>query len=122
MEVLFFTVPRKSDYFQDDIFPDTTSYSQPSFTAEEWFEGAAKEPILVSLLPEGMKKQSEAPVTENKGPKYNFKDELEKGKPSQSSQQKVFEQFYAHISAAGESSDDDENSAPKKKYDDEDGW
>jgi coronin-1B/1C/6 len=47
---LSFTVPRKSDAFQDDIFPDCSS-SQPAHTAEEWKEGSSKLPLTMSLNP-----------------------------------------------------------------------
>lgn len=50
VEPLSFIVPRKSEAFQDDIFPDTAS-SQPAHTADEWFNGSNKCPILVSLDP-----------------------------------------------------------------------
>lgn len=121
VEPFSFTVPRKSEYFQDDIFPPTPSYSEASMTSEEWLAGAVKEPKLVNLMPEGMKPQSEAPQVENKGPKYNFAQEQEKGKKEKSSQHKVFEQFMSHISAAAED-DEPEGEEKKKKWDDEDGW
>jgi len=47
-EVLTFTVPRKSDLFQDDIYPDTQA-DVPALTAEEWISGETKPPVLISL-------------------------------------------------------------------------
>ncbi len=47
---LSFTVPRKSDAFQDDIFPDCPS-TQPAHTAEEWKDGSSKDPCTQSLNP-----------------------------------------------------------------------
>lgn len=47
---LSFTVPRKSDAFQDDIFPDCPS-SQPAHTAQEWKDGSSKLPVTQSLNP-----------------------------------------------------------------------
>lgn len=47
---LSFTVPRKSDAFQDDIFPDCPS-STPSHSADEWANGSSKGPTLMSLNP-----------------------------------------------------------------------
>lgn len=47
---LSFTVPRKSDAFQDDIFPDCPSI-QPAHTADEWKSGSSKMPITMSLNP-----------------------------------------------------------------------
>lgn len=43
-----FTVPRKSDLFQDDLFPDTAG-QEPSLTADAWFGGENAKPKLVSL-------------------------------------------------------------------------
>lgn len=48
VEVLTFTVPRKSDLFQDDIYPDTQA-DIPALTAEEWIAGETKPPVLFSL-------------------------------------------------------------------------
>ncbi|XP_015782496.1 coronin-6 [Tetranychus urticae] len=48
VEVISFTVPRKSDLFQGDIFPDTQA-AEPAMTAEEWISGVDREPILMSL-------------------------------------------------------------------------
>lgn len=47
---LTFTVPRKSDAFQDDIFPDCAS-STPAHTAEQWAAGSSKAPVKMSLNP-----------------------------------------------------------------------
>lgn len=45
-----FTVPRKSDLFQDDIFPDTASGTgEPSMTASEYMGGANTPPKTVNL-------------------------------------------------------------------------
>ena len=46
-EVIPMTVPRKSELFQDDLYPDTAS-DEPSLTAEEWIEGHNTKPTLVS--------------------------------------------------------------------------
>lgn len=50
VQPLAFRVPRKSDAFQSDIFPDTPS-STPAHTAEEWWGGSSKGPELESLNP-----------------------------------------------------------------------
>lgn len=47
---LSWTVPRKSDAFQDDIFPDCVS-TKPAHTADEWREGSSKLPNRMSLDP-----------------------------------------------------------------------
>jgi len=43
IEPVSFIVPRKSDIFQDDIYPDTIG-PEPALTAAEWFEGKNSEP------------------------------------------------------------------------------
>lgn len=50
-EPIVMTVPRKSDLFQDDLYPDTAG-PEPALEAEEWFEGKNGEPILISLKDE----------------------------------------------------------------------
>jgi len=47
-EVLSFMVPRKSDLFQVDIYPDTQA-DIPALTAEEWISGETRPPVLFSL-------------------------------------------------------------------------
>ncbi|XP_068190231.1 uncharacterized protein [Antennarius striatus] len=47
-EPIIMTVPRKSDLFQDDLYPDTAG-PDPTLEAEEWFAGKNGGPILVSL-------------------------------------------------------------------------
>lgn len=47
-EVIPMTVPRKSELFQDDLYPDTLG-DVPSLTAEEWVTGKNADPILISL-------------------------------------------------------------------------
>jgi len=50
IQPLSFRVPRKSDAFQPDIFPNTAAPS-PAHTAEEWWDGSSKSPVLISLDP-----------------------------------------------------------------------
>ncbi|KDO23448.1 hypothetical protein SPRG_11375 [Saprolegnia parasitica CBS 223.65] len=50
VEPLHVYVPRKSDAFQDDIYPDTYA-GVPSHTADEWLAGSEKGPVLSSLNP-----------------------------------------------------------------------
>jgi coronin-1B/1C/6 len=47
-EVIPMTVPRKSELFQDDLYPDTIG-DIPALTAEEWLEGKDAAPVLISL-------------------------------------------------------------------------
>ena len=50
VEPLSFFVPRKSDSFQEDLYPDTSS-DEAAHTADEWFAGSNKAPCLMSLSP-----------------------------------------------------------------------
>lgn len=47
---LSWTVPRKADGFQDDLFPDCAAPS-PAHTAAEWAAGSSKAPLTMSLNP-----------------------------------------------------------------------
>ncbi|XP_060762762.1 coronin-1C-A [Neoarius graeffei] len=47
-EPIIMTVPRKSDLFQDDLYPDTAG-PDCALEAEEWFDGKNGDPILISL-------------------------------------------------------------------------
>ncbi|XP_072224149.1 coronin-1A [Leuresthes tenuis] len=47
-EPIVMTVPRKSDLFQEDLYPDTIG-PEPSVEADEWFEGKEAPPNMISL-------------------------------------------------------------------------
>lgn len=47
-EPIVMTVPRKSDLFQDDLYPDTAG-PEAALEAEEWVSGQDADPILISL-------------------------------------------------------------------------
>lgn len=47
-EVIPMTVPRKSELFQDDLYPDTAG-DEAAMTAEEWIAGKNATPIMISL-------------------------------------------------------------------------
>jgi len=53
VEPVAMTVPRKSDMFQDDIYPPAFS-GNPAQTAEEWIGGQNKDPLLVSFTANGL--------------------------------------------------------------------
>ena len=50
VESVSFTIPRKSDRFQPDLFPDCYA-GVPAMTADEYFGGKNANPPLVSLDP-----------------------------------------------------------------------
>lgn len=47
-QVISMTVPRKSELFQEDLYPDTLA-DEASISAEDWLSGADADPQLVSL-------------------------------------------------------------------------
>uniref|UniRef100_A0A8C4QWC0 Coronin n=2 Tax=Eptatretus burgeri TaxID=7764 RepID=A0A8C4QWC0_EPTBU len=49
IEPISMIVPRKSDIFQEDLYPKTAS-SEPALTAEQWLSGVNRSPVLVSLM------------------------------------------------------------------------
>jgi len=84
MEPISFRVPRKSDIFQDDLYPDTYA-GEAALTAEKWSSGQNAEPKKTSLAPGFV--QKEKPASEFKvvqqvveGPKNEkeLRDEYEK--------------------------------------------
>ncbi|KNC83213.1 hypothetical protein SARC_04538 [Sphaeroforma arctica JP610] len=48
VEPISMIVPRKSDQFQDDLYPDTKGDTS-AITAEDWIAGGNADPILISL-------------------------------------------------------------------------
>lgn len=58
---LTFTVPRKSEAFQDDIFPPAPA-AIPAHTCAEWVKGSSKLPITMKLDPKSMSTNGSAPA------------------------------------------------------------
>ncbi|XP_078070143.1 coronin-2B-like isoform X2 [Mustelus asterias] len=50
IEPVSMIVPRRSESYQDDIYPMTAG-AQPAMTAQEWLNGVNKDPIFISLKP-----------------------------------------------------------------------
>jgi len=61
-----FTVPRKSDQFQTDIFPDTYA-GRPVMTAAEWASGTNRPPAKRSMRPGTAVEKTVAPTFEKQG-------------------------------------------------------
>jgi coronin-1B/1C/6 len=59
LEPLSFKVPRKSDMFQEDLFPDCRS-DEPALTAEQWFNGETANPKTKGLQGGFAKKEQTA--------------------------------------------------------------
>jgi len=80
VEPIAFQVPRKSDQFADDIFPDCAS-DEPALTPEEWCTGTNAEPKTQSLAPGFVKKEKTAaafnPVLKEEPTGPSTKEELQ---------------------------------------------
>jgi len=86
VEPISFQVPRKSDIFQDDLYPDTAG-TDPALSADQWFAGQTAVPKLVSLAPGFVAPSKPATefkpiVKEEEGPKneHELRTEYEKQK------------------------------------------
>jgi coronin-1B/1C/6 len=84
VEPISFRVPRKSELFHDDLFPDTFS-GEPSLTADQWVSGQNAEPKTMSLAPGHVVKEKSvhefAPVVQKvEGPQNEkeLREEYEK--------------------------------------------
>lgn len=65
VEPISFTVPRKSDIFQDDLFPDCPS-EEPALTAAEWSSGKDSNPKTRSMAPGFVAKPASATTSFSK--------------------------------------------------------
>lgn len=62
IEPVAFKVPRvKKEFFQDDVYPDTTIWWEPALTAAAWLSGSNGQHKKMSLKPKDMTPVSEAP-------------------------------------------------------------
>jgi len=59
VEPISFRVPRKSELFHDDLFPDTYA-GEPALDAETWLSGTDAEPKTMSLAPGHVVKEKTA--------------------------------------------------------------
>lgn len=78
-QVIPFTVPRKSELFQEDLYPDTQA-DVPALTADEWWSGSNADPILVPMTEAGVQSKKEDLVVTKKQP--NVLDKSKVGKTS----------------------------------------
>uniref|UniRef100_A0A669PEU5 Coronin n=1 Tax=Phasianus colchicus TaxID=9054 RepID=A0A669PEU5_PHACC len=83
IEPISMIVPRRSETYQEDIYPMTPG-TEPALTPDEWLSGVNRDPILMSLK-EGYKRTSKivfkAPVREKKSVVVNGIDLLENVPP-----------------------------------------
>jgi len=65
-QVIPFVVPRKSELFQEDLYPDTLA-DVPALTADDWWSGTNADPILVPMSEQGVEvKKAEDLVVQKK--------------------------------------------------------
>jgi len=57
VEPISFKVPRKSDLFQDDLFPDCSG-DEPALTSDDWFGGKNSGPKMTGLKPGFVQKET----------------------------------------------------------------
>lgn len=83
IEPISMIVPRRSDTYQEDIYPMTAG-TEPALTASEWLSGINRDPVLMSLK-EGYRKSEQqvfkAPAREKKNVVVNGIDLLENVPP-----------------------------------------
>ncbi|XP_020609841.1 coronin-7-like [Orbicella faveolata] len=84
IDLIMFQVPRvKTEYFQDDLFPDTRVWWEPALTSDQWFAGENGTQRNMSLRPDGMKPLSEVPKEAPIARKYDSRHELEEVKSTE---------------------------------------
>ncbi|CAN9506582.1 unnamed protein product [Ophioblennius macclurei] len=83
IEPISMIVPRRSDTYQEDIYPMTAG-TEPAMTATEWLSGIDRDPVLMSLK-DGYNRPNQlvfkAPVKEKKAVVVNGIDLLENVPP-----------------------------------------
>ncbi|KAG7283786.1 hypothetical protein CRUP_034410 [Coryphaenoides rupestris] len=83
IEPISMIVPRRSDTYQEDIYPMTAG-TEPALTASEWLSGINRDPVLMSLK-EGYQRSEQqvfkAPAREKKSVVVNGIDLLENVPP-----------------------------------------
>ncbi|XP_040273231.1 coronin-2A [Bufo bufo] len=72
IEPVSMIVPRKSESYQEDIYPMTAG-TQPALTAHEWLSGINRGPLLISLKPGSYEEEDKLLAKE---PKKMFEEKL----------------------------------------------
>ncbi|CAI9624407.1 unnamed protein product [Staurois parvus] len=81
IEPVSMIVPRRSESFQEDIYP-LTAGTQPALTAHEWLSGINRGPILISLKPGVKTSQTDVPSEEPRLPAKEPKKIYEEKAPT----------------------------------------
>ncbi|CAH2293646.1 coronin-2A isoform X1 [Pelobates cultripes] len=80
IEPVSMIVPRRSESYQDDIYPMTAG-TKPSLTAHEWLSGINRGPIVVSLRPGSKSLSSQVEFTREE-PKLSAKETRHEERPA----------------------------------------
>ncbi|NXI86809.1 COR2A protein, partial [Rhipidura dahli] len=86
IEPISMIVPRRSEKYQEDIYP-LTAAAKPSLTAREWLNGINKGPLLVSLKPGSGEVSSFPQLLDAEPLKVNDLSQEEEGRMSQEDKQ-----------------------------------
>ncbi|KAM5194361.1 coronin-2A [Mantella aurantiaca] len=81
IEPVSMIVPRRSESYQEDIYPMTAG-TQPALTAHEWLSGINRGPILISLKPGVKLSQTAEPIEEPRLPAKEPKKTYEEKAPT----------------------------------------
>uniref|UniRef100_A0A672M8E1 Coronin n=2 Tax=Sinocyclocheilus grahami TaxID=75366 RepID=A0A672M8E1_SINGR len=79
IEPLSMIVPRRSESYQEDIYPMTAG-NKPSMTADEWISGLNKGPVMISLRP-GSKLDSYVELGSGKDPTDSMETQHSRSRP-----------------------------------------
>ncbi|KAL6033077.1 hypothetical protein STEG23_034443, partial [Scotinomys teguina] len=109
IEPISMIVPRRSDSYQEDIYPMTPG-TEPALTPDEWLGGINRDPVLMSLK-EGYKKSSKvvfkAPIREKKSVVVNGIDLLENVPPRTENEPEAVLMSVVHTASRGHIDVDD---------------
>lgn len=118
VEPIQMTVPRtRMEFFQDDIFPPTRAL-KPTYSAEEWLEGATRDPPLENLQPAGMTPLSQAPAVEKKVSRIMTSNVVD----NTPSKEQVMSKFYQQMMTFKEDESVKANSAHDGDENNDDEW
>ncbi|XP_050975443.1 coronin-2A isoform X2 [Labeo rohita] len=79
IEPLSMIVPRRSESYQEDIYPMTAG-NKPAMTADEWIGGLDKGPVMMSLRP-GSKLDSYVELGSGKDPTDSMETQISRSRP-----------------------------------------
>jgi len=88
LEPISFNVPRKSDIFQDDIYPDTFS-GESSLSSADWVSGKNAKPKTISL--------KGGFVVKEKAPEVNFVQKVEDAPMSETEMKKKIDELTKRV-------------------------